>query len=215
MAAFDLVDWGSTKIIGKWVLETGESGVYRGQCTQVVTQFLKDFGYSGWNAARGNGNQVGPYMVAHGEAEFVGTNLSSVPAGEVHVVCKDVGTPGTDGHVSIAGAGDTVYEQNVKNNQPTHNYGIGPTYSGRLGRLSEAWRGTRYHYKITVTGDYDDISGDGGSGDPDDGGSGPNQNRYDINYNTNIKKRRNNPIEAAKTHKRYQHVKNYNRNIGN
>jgi hypothetical protein len=218
MAAFDFVDWGNTKIVGHWVLEgsPSPSGVYRGQCTQAVTQFLKDFGYSGWNAARGNGNQVGATMVSRGEAVYVGTNLSSIPAGEVHVICKDVGNPATDGHVSVAAAGDTVYEQNVTiAGSPVHNYGIGNTYPGRLGRLSEAWRGTRYHYKIIVEGGFDDIGGDGGSGDPGDGGSGPNQNRYFSKNETDIKKKHVNDIEAARTHKNYQPVKSFRRNVGN
>lgn len=214
MAAFDFIGWGNSKIIGKWVTESN-SGVYRGQCTQVVTQFLKDFGFAGWNAARGNGNQVGATMVSRGEAVYVGTNLSSIPAGEIHVICKDVGNPNTAGHVSVAAVGDTIYEQNVNNNQPTRNFGIGATYSGRLGRLGEAWRGTRYHYKIIVEGGFDDIGGEDPGGDPDDEGSGPNQNRYFEKYNTDIIKKRNNDIEAAKTHKNYQPVKNFNRNIGN
>lgn len=215
MSAFDFITWGNTKIVGKWVLETGESGVYRGQCTQVVTQFLKDFGYSGWNAARGNGNQVGASMVARGEATYVGTNLSSIPSGEIHVICKDVGNPATDGHVSVAGVGDTVYEQNVTTSAATHNYGIGATYPGRLGRLGEAFRGTRYHYKITVTGGFDDIGGTDPGGSPGDGVGDPNQNRYFEKYNTNIVKKRMNKSEASKTKKRYQPVKNFKRNIGN
>lgn len=217
MAAFDFIEWGNTKIVGHWVVEgsPSPSGVYRGQCTQVVTQFLKDFGYSGWNAARGNGNQVGASMVARGEAMYVGTNLASIPAGEIHVICKDVGVIGADGHVSVAGVGDTVYEQNVRNDQPTHDYSIGPTYSGRLGRLSEAWRGTRYHYKVIVEGDFDDIGGDGGDPtDPDDGADGPNQNRYFKKYVIDVQKKSINNA-ATKTHKTYQPVRYYKRGIGN
>lgn len=218
MAAFDFITWGNTKIVGHWVVEgtPSPSGVYRGQCTQVVSQFLKDFGYSGWNAARGNGNQVGASMVARGEATYVGTNLSSIPAGEIHVICKDVGNPATDGHVSVAAVGDTMYEQNVTiAGSPVHNYGIGNTYPGRLGRLGESWRGTRYHYKIIVTGDFDDIGGDDGGGSPGDGGSGDNQNRYAQNQTTDIVKKRKNKYEAARTHKRYESVKVFDRNIGN
>src|SRR6266567_625957 len=100
MADFNYIGWGSS-FVGKWVLETGESGIYRGQCTQAVSQLLKSLGYTGWHAARGNGNQVGPYMVAHGEAVYVGTNLSSVPTGEIHIVCQDVGNALTAGHVSV------------------------------------------------------------------------------------------------------------------
>lgn len=215
MAAFDFIHWGSTKIVGKWVLETGESGVYRGQCTQAVTQFLKDFGYSGWNAARGNGNQVGATMVSRGEAVYVGTNLASIPAGEIHVICKDVGNPLTDGHVSVAGVGDTVYEQNVTTTATPHNYGIGNTYPGRLGRLGEGFRGTRYHYKVTVTGGFDDIGGTDPGGTPGDGVGDPNQNRYAAKQATDIIKKHNNRIEAAKTHKNYNSVRYYKRGYGN
>lgn len=215
MAAFDFISWGNTKIVGKWVTEAN-SGIYRGQCTQVVTQFLKDFGYPGWNVARGNGNQVGATMVTRGEAVYVGTNLSSIPAGEIHVICKDVGNPFTDGHVSVAAVGDTVYEQNVTiAGAPVRNYGIGNTYPGRLGRLGEAFRGVRYHYKIIVEGGFDDIGGEDGGGSPGDDPGDPNQNRYAKLQANQQTKKKINRIEAAKTHKKFNQVRVYKRGFGN
>lgn len=177
MATFDFAAWGNAQI-GKWVLESGESGVYRGQCTQAVTQLLKDLGYPQYNVARGNGNQVGATMVARGEAVYVGTNVNPIPANEIHIVCLGVGQAGA-GHVSVAALGDLLYEQNVSvGGLPTRNYGIGPTYPMRLGRTTESWRATRYHYKLTIDTDYDNIGGDDSGGDPGDNPSGANQNRY-------------------------------------
>lgn len=201
MADFNYVEWGNTKIVGHWVLESGESGIYRGQCTQVPNQLLKDLGYPAYAAARGNGNQVGPNMVVRGEAAYVGTNLSSVPTNELHVICKDVGNTSTAGHVSVAAVGDIVFEQNV-NGSVTHDYGVGPTYPGRLGRLSEAWRGNRYHYKITVDTDYDNVSGDDGGGDPDET-DGPNQNRFIKGNTLTVKRSKTAPNNAVRNHKFY------------
>lgn len=208
MPTFDFVNWGNTKQVAKWVIEgsPSPSGIFRGQCTQTVNQFLKDIGYSGWAAARGNGNQVGPYMVAHGEATYVGTNLASIPPGEIHVICKGVGQPG-DGHVSVAGVGDIVFEQNT--HQPgvaTRDFGIGPTYPGRLGRLSEPWRGTRYHYKITVTSDYDNIGGDDDGSTPGDT-TGENKNRFLKGKVIETKKRKSVSNSSVKNLKRYQAIK--------
>lgn len=209
MATFDYVAWGNSTI-GKWVLEDGSSGVYRGQCTQTVTQFLKDFGYPGWQAARGNGSQVGATMVARGEAVYVGTNLAKVPSGEIHVICQEVGT-GRAGHVSMAGASDIVFEQNVSTGSVIRNYGVGPTYPGRIGRLAEPWRMTRYHYKVIVDGNFDDIGdGDGGADDPDDGAQGPNQLRYLKGRVINTKKSKNNRLNAIEDHKDY-HIVNITR----
>lgn len=205
MATFDYVAWGNGTL-GKWLLETGESGVYRGQCTQTVTQFLKDFGYTGWAAARGNGSQVGATMVARGEAIYVGTNLISVPTGEIHVICQEVGT-GRAGHVSVAGSGDIVYEENVTiYGLPTRNYGIGNVYPSRIGRLSESFRMTRYHYKVIVDGDFDDI-GDGDGGDPpSDDPIGPNQLRYLKGRIIDTKKSKLNKLNSIKDHKRFEIV---------
>lgn len=213
MADFDFANWGSTKIVGKWVLETGESGIYRGQCTQVVSQLLKDLGWPSYAAARGNGNQVGANMVIRGEAEYVGTNLSSIPANEIHIICKDVGNPSSDGHVSVAALGDVVYEQNVTNGGGTRNYGIGNTYGGRFGRLGEAWRGTRFHYKLTIPTDYENIDGDGGSGDPDDNPIGPNQNRYLRIRQVDIKKTKTAQNNSIENHKKYLLVPRTKRDI--
>lgn len=213
MASFDFVNWGTTKIVGKWVLSTGESGVYRGQCTQVVSQLLKDLGWPSYAAARGNGNQVGANMVLRGEAVYVGTNLSSIPTNEIHIICKDVGGSG-DGHVSVAAIGDIVYEQNVRNDNPTHDYGIGNTYSGRLGRLGEAWRGTRYHYKLTIDTDFDNIDGDGGGGgDPGDNPIGPNQNRYLRTKQVDVKKKKTAENNSIKNHKDFYLVQKTKRGI--
>jgi len=204
MATFDYVAWGNG-LVGKWVLETGESGVYRGQCTQAVTQLLKDLGYADYNVARGNGNQVGATMVTRGEAEYVGINLSSIPTNEIHIVCQDVGNPLTAGHVSVAAAGDIIFEQNVTiTGLPTRNYGIGPTYPMRLGRLSESFRSTRYHYKLTITTIYDNITGTGG--DPTDNPVGPNTNRYLNNTIINTKKSKTNSRSSVKTKKRFEIV---------
>lgn len=211
MATFDYVAWGNS-LTGKWVLETGESGVFRGQCTQVVTQLLKDLGYTGWNAARGNGNQVGSTMVSRGEAQFVGTDLGTVPTGEIHVICKGVGGSG-DGHVAVAGAGDIVFEQNVRNGLPTRDFGIGPTYSFRLGRLGEAWRETIYHYKITVITDYDNVGGTDPGGTPGDDPTGPNQNRLVKAKIIDIKRSKTSTINSVKNHKKYHPVKRIKRGI--
>lgn len=214
MADFDFVNWGNTKIVGKWVLESGESGVYRGQCTQVVSQLLKDLGWPSYAAARGNGNQVGASMVIRGEAVYVGTNLSSIPANEIHIVCKDVGVSGADGHVSVAAIGDIMYEQNVHNSNPTHNYGIGPTYSGRLGRLGESWRGTRYHYKLTIATDFDNINGDGGDDTPPtDDPIGPNQNRFLRTKQVDVRKKKTSQNNSIKNHKNFQLVPKTKRGI--
>lgn len=212
MASFDFVTWGNTKQVGHWVLETGESGVYRGQCTQTVTQLLKDLGYPGWNAARGNGNQVGASMVARGEAQYVGTNLASIPEGEIHVICKAVGQPG-DGHVSVAAVGDIVFEQNVTNNQPTRDFGIGPTYSGRLGRLAEAFRGTRYHYKIIVETDYDNVGGNDGGGEPGDDPTGPNENRILKGRIIDTRKKKTSKLNSIYNHKIYHIVPRTSRDV--
>lgn len=205
MADFDYVAWGNGTIVGKWVMETGSS-IYRGQCTQVVSQLLKDLSWPSYAAARGNGNQVGPTMVIRGEAVYVGTDLASIPTNEIHIICKDVGNPATAGHVSVAAVGDIVFEQNVNNDQPTHDYGIGPTYSGRLGRLGESWRGTRYHYKLIITTPFDNIDGTDPGGDPTDGGSGDNQNRFLKGSIIDIKKRKLHAASAVKDGKRYQTV---------
>lgn len=212
MATFDFVAWGNSNIVGKWVMDTG-SGVYRGQCTQVVSELLKDLGYPLFAAARGNGNQVGPNMVVRGEATYEGTNLASIPAGEIHVICKGVGNPATDGHVSVAGIGDIIFEQNVRNGQPTRNFGIGPTYSGRLGRLGEPWRETRYHYKIIVETDYDNVGGDDGGGEPEDDPEGPNQNRFLNGRMVSTKRKKLTDNSAVKTHKKFYAVKTTRRGI--
>lgn len=212
MAVFNYTGWGNG-LIGRWVLETGESGIYRGQCTQVVSQLLKDLGYSGWQAARGNGNQVGPYMVAHSEAVFVGTNLAAIPTNEIHVICKDVGNPFTAGHVSVAASGDVVYEQNVTiSGLPTRNYGAGPTYPFRLGRLTETFRGVRYHYKITVPSDYDNITGDP-TDDPTDDPEGPNQNRFLRKRIITIDKFKGNKRSSIENRKNYPLVPTTSRNL--
>lgn len=205
MADFRYVAWGSG-LIGKFVLESG-SGIYRGQCTQVVSQLLKDLGYPAYNKARGNGNQVGASMVAAGEAVFVGTNLASVPAGQIHVVCTGVGDLSTAGHVFVAGANDVVYEQNVKiPGAQQRNFGIGNTWPVRLGRLGESWRGTKHHYKLLVNTDFDSIDGSGDSGgDPDDTG-GDNQNRL-INQNLiHIQKSKTSKYDSARSRKKYHPV---------
>ena len=204
MPTFDYVAWGNSKI-GKWVLETGESGIYRGQCTQVVTQLLKDLGYTDWNVARGNGSQVGPSMVSRGEAEFVGTNLSSIPSNEIHIICNDVGTI-LAGHVSVAAVTDIIFEQNVTiSGLPTANYGIGPVYPMRLGRLGESFRSTRYHYKLIIDTIYDNISG-GSVDNPTDNPLGINNNRYLKNTFINIKKSKNNKLNSIKNIKRFEIV---------
>lgn len=213
MATFDYVAWGNANIVGKWSMAT-ESGIYRGQCTQVVSQLLRDLGWPSYAAARGNGNQVGANMVIRGEAEYVGTNLSSIPTNEIHIICKDVGNPATAGHVSVAAVGDIVFEQNVNNDQPTHDYGIGATYSGRLGRLGESWRGTRYHYKLTIATDFDNIDGTDEGGDPTDGASGANQNRFLKGSVVDIKKSKLHTASAVKDHKKYYLVATTDRNIG-
>jgi hypothetical protein len=203
MADFDYVAWGNANVVGKWTLETGESGVYRGQCTQVVSQLLKDLGVADYAAARGNGNQVGPNMVIRGEATYEGTNLTSIPENEIHIICKDVGNISTAGHVSVCAIIDIIFEQNVYfPGAPTHNYGIGPTYPGRLGRLSESWRGTRYHYKLIAPTDYDNVGGTDG-GEPGDDGIGPNQNRYLRSKVIVTKKRKTSKNHHIKNHKRY------------
>lgn len=205
MADFRYVAWGSG-LIGKFVLESG-SGIYRGQCTQVVSQLLKDLGYPAYNKARGNGNQVGASMVAAGEAVFVGTNLTSVPAGQIHVVCTGVGDLSTAGHVFVAGANDVVYEQNVRmSGLPTRNFGIGPTYPFRLGRLGESFRGTKHHYKVLVNTDFDSIDGSGDSGgDPDDN-DGDNQNRLISKNLINIQKSKSSKYDSARTSKKYHPI---------
>jgi len=205
MADFRYVAWGSG-LIGKFVLESG-SGIYRGQCTQVVSQLLKDLGYPAYNKARGNGNQVGASMVAAGEAVFVGTNLASVPAGQIHVVCTGVGDLLTAGHVFVAGANDVVYEQNVKvSGAQQRNFGIGNTWPVRLGRLGESWRGTKHHYKLLVNTDFDSIDGSGDSGgDPDDNG-GDNQNRLISKNLINIQKSKSSKYDSARTSKKYHPV---------
>ena len=212
MADFDFVNWGNTTIVGEWVMETG-SGVYRGQCTQAVTQLLKDLGVADYGAARGNGNQVGPNMVVRGEATYEGTNLASIPTNEVHIICKDVGNTSTTGHVSVSAVGDIVFEQNVNVGGPTQNYGIGPTYPGRLGRLGEAWRGTRYHYKLIADTDFDNIDGDDGGGDPGDDPIGPNQNRFLRSGIIDIKKKSLSKINSIKDHKKYYVIKVVKRGI--
>ena len=213
MPTFDFVAWGNTKQVGKWLLETGESGIYRGQCTQTVTQLLKDLGYSGWNAARGNGSQVGATMVARGEAVYVGTNLSSIPSNEIHVVCQEVGT-GRPGHVSVAASGDIIFEENVAiPGLLTHNYGVGPVYPGRLGRLGESFRLTRYHYKITVDSDFDGID-DGTADDPTDDPIGPNQNRFLRKRVIDTKKSKTNRFNSINNHKDFNLFRKTNRDIG-
>ena len=117
MADFRYINWGNS-IVGKFVLENG-SGIYRGQCTQVVSQLLKDLGYPAYNRARGNGNEVGAYMVAHDEAVFVGTNLANIPAGQIHVVCTGVGSLGA-GHVFIAAANDVANTKTSRRTRPAH-----------------------------------------------------------------------------------------------
>lgn len=212
MADFDYVNWGNTKIVGKWVMETG-SGIYRGQCTQVVSQLLKDLSWPSFAAARGNGNQVGPNMVINGEAIYVGTNLASIPANEIHIICKDVGNTSTAGHVSVAAVGDIVFEQNVHNDGGTRNYGIGATYSGRLGRLGEAWRGTRYHYKLIIPTSYDNINGDDTGGVPADNPGDPNQNRYLRTKMVDTRKSKTNKANAIENHKKFHLVRKTNRGI--
>lgn len=204
MADFRYVAWG-TGLLGKFVLENG-SGIYRGQCTQIVSQLLKDLGYPAYNLARGNANQVGAFMVAAGEAVFVGTNLASIPDGQIHIICTGVGDAGA-GHVSVVAANDVVFEQNVHTSgAQQRNFGIGNTYPVRLGRLGEEWRGTKHHYKLLVNIDFDSIDGSGDSGgDPDDTG-GDNQNRL-INQNLiNIKKSKSSKYDSARTNKKYHLV---------
>ena len=204
MADFRYINWGNS-IVGKFVLENG-SGIYRGQCTQVVSQLLKDLGYPAYNRARGNGNEVGAYMVAHDEAVFVGTNLANIPAGQIHVVCTGVGSLGA-GHVFIAAANDVVFEQNVRGSGAPRSFGIGNTYPVRLGRLGEAWRGTKHHYKLLVNTDFDSVDGSGDSGgDPDDS-DGDNQNRLIENSIIDIKKKKANKFESTKTSKTYHPIK--------
>lgn len=204
MADFRYINWGNSNV-GKFVLENG-SGIYRGQCTQVVSQLLKDLGYPAYNRARGNGNEVGAYMVANGEASFVGTNLSSIPAGQIHVVCTGVGVEGA-GHVFVCAANDVVFEQNVRGGGSPRNFGIGNTYPMRLGRLGEAWRGTKHHYKLLVNTDFDSVDGSGDSGgDPDDS-DGDNQNRLIENSIIDIKKKKANKFESTKTSKTYHPIK--------
>lgn len=212
MADFNYIAWGNAKQVNRWVLEDGSSGVYRGQCTQTVTQLLRDLGYPGWQAARGNGSQVGATMVARGEAVYVGTNLASIPNGEIHVVCQEVGT-GRPGHVSVAAIGDIIFEENVRVGASAlliQNYGIGPVYAGRIGRLSEGFRMTRYHYKITVPTDFDNVDGDDTGGDPTDDPQGPNQLRYLKGRIINTKKSKTNHLNAINDHKDY-HIVNVTR----
>ena len=115
--------------------------------------------------------------------------------------------------MSVAAVGDIVFEQNVTNGGGTRNYGIGTTYSGRLGRLSESWRGTRYHYKLTVDTDYDNINGDDEGGDPGDNPLGPNQNRF-LRGNVIVTKRNKTADNfAVKNHKRYQAFRRTRRGI--
>lgn len=205
MATFDYVAWGNG-LIGKWLLETGESGVYRGQCTQVVTQLLKDLGYVDYNVAHGNGNQVGTTMVVRGEADYVGINLTSIPANEIHIVCQDVGNFLTAGHVSVAAGSDIVFEENVTiAGLPVRNYGIGLVYPMRLGRLSEAFRSTRYHYKLTITTIYDNISSST-VGDPTDNPIGVNSNRYINGSLINTKKSKISKHSSIKNIKRFEIV---------
>lgn len=205
MADFRYINWGNS-LIGKFVLENG-SGIYRGQCTQIVSQLLKDLGYPAYNRARGNGNEVGAYMVAHDEAVFVGTNLSSVPAGQIHIICTGVGSLGA-GHVSVVAANDVVFEQNVKSaGAVQRNFGIGNTWPVRLGRLGESWRGTKYHYKLLVNTDFDSVDGSGDSGgDPDDT-DGDNQNRLIENSIIDIKKKKASKFDSSKTSKTYHPIK--------
>jgi hypothetical protein len=205
MPTFDFVAWGNTKQVGRWVLEDGTSGVYRGQCTQTVTQLLRDLGYTGWNRARGNGSQVGATMVSLGEATYVGTNLTSIPSGEIHIVCQEVGT-GNAGHVSVAASGDTIFEENVTiTGLLTRNYGIGPTYPGRIGRLGESFRMTRYHYKLTVDTAFDGV-GDSSGGDPTTDPIGPNQNRFLRKNLVDIQKSKTLINNSVKNHKKFQLV---------
>lgn len=216
MADFNFVAWGNLKQVNKFVLEDGSSGVYRGQCTQTVTQLLRDLGYPGWQAARGNGSQVGATMVARGEAVYVGTNLASIPAGEIHVVCQEVGT-GRAGHVSVAAIGDIVFEENVRVGAAAlliANYGIGTVYAGRIGRLSESFRMTRYHYKITVPTDYDNVNGDDDGSEPTDDPLGPNQLRYLKGRIIDVQKSKTNKINAINDHKDYQIVTRIRSNVG-
>lgn len=216
MADFNYVAWGNLKTVNKFVVEDGSSGVYRGQCTQTVSQLLRDLGYPGWRAARGNGSQVGATMVARGEAVYVGTNLTSIPANEIHIVCQEVGT-GRAGHVSVAAVSDIVFEQNVRVGAAvflTANYGIGIVYAGRIGRLSETFRMTRYHYKLTVPTDYDNIDGDDPGGDPTDEPLGPNELRYLKGRVIDIKKSKTNKYNAVNNHKDYQIVTRIRGNVG-
>lgn len=204
MADFRYVAWG-TGLLGKFVLENG-SGIYRGQCTQIVSQLLKDLGYPAYNRARGNGNEVGAYMVANGEAVFVGTNLSSVPAGQIHIICTGVGGDGA-GHVSVVAANDVVFEQNVRvSGAQQRNFGIGNTWPVRLGRLGESWRGTKHHYKLLVNTDFDSVDGSGDSGgDPDDT-DGDNQSRLIGRSVIDIKKKKSNKYESSRTSKKYHPI---------
>lgn len=205
MADFRYINWGNS-LIGKFVLENG-SGIYRGQCTQIVSQLLKDLGYPAYNRARGNGNEVGAYMVAHDEAVFVGTNLSSVPAGQIHIICTGVGSAGA-GHVSVVAANDVVFEQNVKSaGAVQRNFGIGNTWPVRLGRLGESWRGTKYHYKLLVNTDFDSIDGSGDSGGNPDDTEGDNQNRLIENSIIDIKKKKASKFDSSRTAKKYYPIK--------
>lgn len=216
MADFNFVAWGNLKQVNKFVLEDGSSGVYRGQCTQTVTQLLRDLGYSGWQSARGNGSQVGATMVARGEAVYVGTNLTSIPANEIHIVCQEVGT-GRAGHVSVAAVDDIIFEENVRVGASvflTANYGIGIVYAGRIGRLSETFRLTRYHYKLTVPTDYDNIDGDDPGGDPTDDPQGPNELRYLKGRVIDIQKSKTNKLNSINDHKDYQIVTSIRGNVG-
>lgn len=213
MADFRYVAWG-TGLLGKFVLENG-SGIYRGQCTQIVSQLLKDLGYPAYNLARGNGNQVGAFMVAAGEAVFVGTNLASIPDGQIHVICTGVGGAGA-GHVSVVAANDVVFEQNVHiSGAQQRNFGIGNTYPVRLGRLGEAWRGTKHHYKLLVNTDFDSVDGSGDSGGDADDSDGDNQTRLIKQSVIDIKKKKANKFDASRTSKKYQAVPYSNKRFKN
>lgn len=202
MADFDYVAWGNSHI-GTWVTENLGSGIYRGQCTQVIRQLLYDIGYPNYAVARGDGKDVGPNMVALGEAVYVGDNLTTIPANEIHVVSTD----GVFGHVFVVALGDLVYESNITvAGSPTRNYGAGTTYPFRLGRLGESWRGHKRHYKLIVPTDYDNINGDGGSaGNP--GGGHVSGGAQDVNDSffkyTAVKKTKSNPMMSVKDKKRY------------
>lgn len=84
----------------------------------------------------------------------------------------------------------------------------------RLGRLGEAWRGTRYHYKLTVEHDFDSIGGEDIGTEPDET-SGANQNRFIRGKMPDIKKSKSNRFNAIENHKQYNFVRATRRGIPN